>query len=825
MKVYPYISRLLLFCLCWLTISGIRAQTTRVSGKVIDAQTKETLPFVLVRFVDSKIGTQSDEEGNYKIETYYATDSLQAFFLGYKPKKVGVKKDAEQVIDIYLEPADDSLPVVTISPPEIDPAIAIFKKIIRYKEVNNKEKLESYQYEVYNKVEFDVNNLSEEFKNRKIFKPIKFIFENIDSTSNEKPAIPLFLTESLSDYYFRKNPKSHREYIRASQVSGFENASVSQFTGDMYQNINVYDNYVKVFDRNFISPISDRGLFTYEYRLADSAWIGNTWCYKIRFKPKRKAEPTFMGHFWVNDTTYAIRKIECNLVGDANLNFIKTFAFKQEFSQVQKEIWMVTKDYLLVDFNISNKQMGVYGRKTTSYKYFVINQPKDDDFYSGAQNIIVADDANDKPLEYWKTNRHDTLSAREQLIYDYMDTIKNIPQVRTFTEIVSMIASGYKKFGLFEYGPYFSTYSFNPYEGQRFRVGGRTSNDFSKRFEINGYVAYGLKDQDFKYGGGFRTMLSKKPRQQLAVNYKHDVELLGTSSNAFRQDNILASVFRRTPPNKMTFIDEYKIYYEYEYFQGLNNQLHLRHRTIRPVGVYQYDKLNSEVIGDTVHPTSISVAEATYYIRFSYDEKYVSGEFDRTSLGTRYPVIDLQYTLGLKGVLGSHYEFHKVVSSVTDWFNVGAIGYFKYRIEAGKFFGLVPYPLLELHRGNNTYYFDESAFNMMNLYEFVSDQYVSAYATHHFQGFFLNHFPLLRRLKWREVASIKGVIGSISDKNRAELLFPDRLYTLSRPYVEVSVGIENILKVLRIDYVQRLTYLNHPDIAHWGFRASFNFAF
>lgn len=469
--------------------------------------------------------------------------------------------------------------------------------------------------------------------------------------------------------------------------------------------------------------------------------------------------------------------------------------------------------------------MGVYGRKTTSYKKFVINQPKADGFYSGAQNIIVEDDATDKDKYYWYTHRHDSLSPREQLIYDYMDTIKNIPQVRTFTQLVTMIASGYKQFGWFEFGPYFSTYSFNPYEGQRFRLGGRTSNDFSRRVEFSGYVAYGLTDKEFKYGGGFRTMLTKKPRQQLALNYKHDVELLGTSANAFRQDNILASVFRRTPPNKMTFIDEYKVYYEYEYFQGLNNQLHLRHRTIRPVGVYRYDKLSNEVLGDTIHPNSITTAEATYYIRFAYDEKYVSGEFDRTSLGTRYPVFDLQLTAGIKGLLGSHYNYQKVVSSVTHWFNVGAIGYFKYRIEGGKFFGLVPYPLLELHRGNNTYYFDESAFNMMNLYEFVSDQYASAYATHHFQGFFLNHFPLLRKLKWREVVSVKGVIGSISDKNRTELLFPSRLYTLGKPYLEMSVGIENILKFLRVDYVQRLTYLDHPDIAKWGFRASFNFSF
>lgn len=821
MKIKLHIA--LVFLLALLSGNNLLAQTTKVSGKVMDAKTQELLPFVLVRFVDSKIGTQSDFDGNYKLESYYATDSIEAIFLGYKKKRIRIQKDKEQVIDILMEPNDDSLPEVVVRPPEIDPAIAMFKKIIRYKDVNNKEKLTAYEYEVYNKVEFDINNLSDEFKNKKVFKPIQFIFENIDSTQNEKPYLPMFITESVSDYFFRKNPKAHREYIKASRVSGIENASISQFMGDMYQNINVYDNYVNVFGRNFISPISDRGLFTYEYILSDSAWIGNTWCYKIRFKPKRKAEPTFRGHFWVNDTTYAIRKIECDVDGEANVNFIKTFAFKQEFQQVQKEIWMVTDDYLLVDFNLFDKQTGLYGRKSTSYKNFNINKKKEDEFYAGAQNVIVADDAMDKNEEYWTTARHDTLSEQEKSIYKMMDTILEVPQVKSFTEIISMVISGYKVFGKFEYGPYFTTYSFNPYEGGRFRIGGRTSNAFSKRVEFNGYTAYGLKDKEFKYGAGFRTMITKKPRQMFAANYKHDVEMLGMSANAFRQDNILASVFRRTPPDKMTFIDEYKLYYEYEYFQGLNNQLHFRHRTITPVGTYKYDRI--EPTGDTTHPKRITVAELTYYLRFAYDEKYISGEFDRTSMGTTYPVFDVQYSLGLKDIFGSQYNYHKVVSSLTHWFNIGGLGYLKYRVEAGKYFGTLPYPILELHRGNNTYYFDEAAYNLMNLYEFVSDQYVSLVATHHFQGFFLNHFPLLRKLKWREVASFKAVYGSVSQANRNAMLFPTTLHSLNVPYMEMSVGIENIFKMLRLDYVQRLTYLNHPNIAKWGFRVRFDVDF
>ncbi len=798
------------------------AQTTKVTGRVIDAENQEPLGFANVFFKGTKIGVQADAEGYFSIESYYASDTLSATFIGYKTLSKRIVRDKAQQLNFELSADAEGLPEYEYIIPE-NPAISLFKKIIRYKAVNNREKLTAYQYDVYNKVEFDLNNFSEKFMNRKVLKPIRFIFENIDSTG-EKPYLPIFMTESLSEFYFRKNPKTHKEYIRATKVSGIENESVSQFLGDMYQNINIYDNFVSVFGKNFVSPVSDRGLMYYDYYIVDSAFIGKNWCYQMQFIPRRKQEPTFTGNFWVNDTTYAIRRVEAGISEDANINFVTYFEFMQEFEQVENEVWMLSKDYLLVDFKLAKKQMGFYGRKTTSYRNHVINQAKDDAFYAGPQNIIVADDADDKDETFWELNRHDTLSEKERAVYDMMDTIRDIPQVKSFVEVVGMLISGYKVFGKFEWGPYFSTYSFNAVEGSRFRFGGRTSNAFSKRIELNGYGAYGLKDEKFKYGGGFRAILSKKPRQMLYFNYKYDIEQLGLSSNAFRQDNLLATVFRRNVADKLSFVEEYKGYYDYEYFQGLNNRIQYRYRRIAPLGNTIYQKPSAEPGQVSLIP-DVTTSEFTYYLRYAKNEKFVAGEFDRVSMGTRKPVVDLHYSLGIKDFLGGEYAYHKAVTSLTQWVPVGTLGWFRYRLEAGKFWGTLPYPALELHRGNETYYYDEMSFNTMNYLEFVSDEYVSVWFTHHFDGFFLNHIPLLRRLKWREVAGVKAVWGRLSDANRQELLFPPYLHTLTVPFAEGSVGVENILKVLRVDFIWRMSYLDHPNISKFGIRAKLEIAF
>lgn len=825
---YKYCYIALLTILLSFPAFQLNAQT-KVSGKIVDAVTREPLPFVNVIFKGTTTGATTDIEGNYSMSATQKVDSIIISYVGYNKVTRAVKNNVSQEINIGLSQGVE-LAAIEVRPGE-NPAHRILRKIIANKDHNDREKLDAYEYEVYNKVEFDLNNISEDFKNNKLLKPFSFIFDNIDSSNaKEKPYLPLFMTEALSDFYYRKNPRTRNEVIKASKVAGVQNNSVSQFMGDMYQNVNIYDNTILVFGKDFISPISDNALLFYKFYLIDSMVIDGHKCYQLQFKPKRKQELAFTGNLWAADTTFGIIQIEMAIASDANINFINTTNVIQQYTYIDS-VWMMHKERLVVDFNpfpIDQKKksmMGIYGRKTASYSNFKINKPREDKFYSLTENLKVADDAFKKSEDYWKQHRLDSLSKNEKQIYHMVDTLQTLPIYHTWVDVLQIFVTGYKVQGNFEYGPYYNILSFNEIEGTRFRFGGRTSNQFSKWYELSGYLAYGNRDEKFKYSLGLRAFITKHPRAMVGMYYKNDNEILGQSQNGFTTDNILASVFRVTPLRNLTNTKEVRTFIEREWFTGFTTTLSFYNRQMFPLANFHYEYQKTP--NTTAFLDKINTSEIRLLTRLAYNEKYVEGEFSRVALGvTKYPVIQAQYTLGVKNLFGGNYNYQKLTVNWDHRVRVSPIGYFDYVLEYGKVWGQVPYPLLELHGGNETYIYDLYAFNAMNYYEFVSDEYGSVNFLHHFDGFFLNRIPLMRKLKWREVVGGKALIGKVSDKNRQLLIFPDHLYDLhTGPYLEASAGIENIFKVFRIDGVWRFSYLDHAKALPFTVKASLQFNF
>ena len=533
-----------LFCFTASTFSF--AQVTIITGKVTDVLTNEPIPFASVVFKRTTIGVNTDFNGVYRIETETPGDTLTAQFLGYNPVSLRIRKGQTQTANFLLKKNQLELKEAVILAGE-NPANIIIRKVIANRDKNNYESLESYQFETYNKLEFDLTNITDKFKKKKLFKPFAFIFDNIDSTvSNETPFLPFFITETLSDRYFKSNPRDKREVIRASKVSGMENETVTQFLGDMYQNINVYDNFLLLFGKNFVSPISNVGLLYYKYYLLDSLVINGKWCYKIKFKPRRPEDLTFNGEIFIHDTTWAVKKVSMRASPKANINFVEDMAVVKEYEYIDNTMWMLTKDLLVIDFAARDEGLGFIGRKTTSYKNFVLNQPIPPEVLKGSLDIVVKDGSMDYDENFWNTSRHDSLNAREKKIYAMVDTIKSVPAFKTYVDIITLVLTGYKTVHSLDLGPYFTVFSFNDIEGYRFRAGGRTNKDFSKHLRLEGYVAYGTKDETYKFSGGARYLFTTKPRMGFGFNYKHDVVQLGQSDNAFQDDNILASLTRKS---------------------------------------------------------------------------------------------------------------------------------------------------------------------------------------------------------------------------------------------------------------------------------------
>ena len=546
------------------------------------------------------------------------------------------------------------------------------------------------------------------------------------------------------------------------------------------------------------------------------------------YKPRQKQTLTFTGNFWVNDTSFAIKQIEMRIADDANINFINDFYIKKDYDLVDG-YWVLSRDYSVGDLNIfekDNKTMGFFGHRTTTYRNYIINKPKESSFYTNAINVIVLDSALNRSNDYWKKQRHENLNKDEKTVYFIVDTLQTIPRFNSYSDIIQMIVTGYYVKNKIEIGPYASMLSFNSLEGVRFRIGGRTSNKFSNKVMFNGYAAYGLKDQQLKSSAGFIYMLNKNLRRTISGSYKFDLEQLGQSQNSFREDFFLTFLFRRQPADKLSTVKEYKLSYENEWFPGLISTFTVLNREIFPIGktefnLYNYFNNSSNIINES----SIVSTELRLDLRFAYKERFTMGEFERTSLGAKYPILNIQYGYGFPNLLNSDYEYHSLYFNVSHWFNVLNLGWSKFIVDGGRIWGKLPYPLLKLHEGNETFVFDEYSFNMMNYYEFVSDKYLSIYYTHHFDGYFANRVPLLRKLKWREIFYVKGLVGGLDEANRNFSVFPKGMYRLDKPYFETGAGLENIFKIIRIDAVWRLSHLDHENTSPLGFRFGLSFNF
>jgi hypothetical protein len=820
------IQRLLYQLFFFISPFSVFGQTTKVVGKVIDGATGESMPFVRVIFYDSKIGTTTDSLGNYFLETFYATDSLQFSFFGYATRTLKVKKDHPQELNCSLELQTTETEEVIIRPPDELPSTRLHKKLVANKNINNKGKLQAYEYELYNKIQFDLNNIGDNFSNKGLVQKLDLVMNYLDSTEDGSSYLPIILGESLSHFYFKNHPKKKKEVVLATQITGIENLQLDQFVGDMYLDINVYENYIRIFNKAFVSPAANFARSFYKFFLEDSTFIGSQWCYKLRFKPKRTGDLTFEGEMWITDTTYAIKKIKGSLSASANINYIQGLYFEQEFNLVAPETWMLTNEEMIADIKITEntKIYGLYGRKKASRKYFIINETRPDSFYQTENTVEILPDAKHRDEIFWLEHRHFQLSRQEKGITSMVDSLSKLPVFKTLKNIAYCATTGYYPFGKFELGNISSLFSVNPVEKYRGSVALRTSNKFSKRMEFGGKIAYGMGDQRIKYGMSFRYNLTPKKRGMLTTYYNYDIQQIGQSPTASTVGSTFGTLFRTGPLDKLTFVKKIGINLEKDIKKDLILYGGFEWKEFTPLGLANYVRLNeSNSTFDTIK--QITTSELIGRFRWTKDEEFIAGSFDRSTLTSRYPIFSLQGIFGIKDLFGGDYSYQKIEVAIDHTTQLGFLGRIRYGLTAGYVFGTAAYPFLKVHEGNQSYYLLTNAFNKLNYFEFVSDKYAGAYVEQHFGGLFFDRIPAFKKLKWRFVGSSRLTYGSISAKNTKEMLLPPFTKQFgSIPYTEAAVGIENIFKVLRIDCVWRLSHLD-PGMSPFGLRARMTFNF
>ncbi|MEZ5047079.1 MAG: DUF5686 family protein [Chitinophagaceae bacterium] len=777
-----------------------------------DFTTDEGLSFATVSFLNTGIGKRADIDGQVIFENIIVPyDTILISAIGYAKKKIYINpNDSYQSYKIEMPRTAVQIKDMVIKVSR-NPALKLVKQVIANKPHNNYDKANNYSYEVYNKIEVDINKIPKTaFKKSPILKKFDFVEQYIDSTSEDKPFLPLFLTETISDYYYQQKPKLSKEYIKGSRVSGYKNASMSKMLGSMYQNINVYENKILVFDINFISPIANDAPSFYTYHLVDTQEIKGKLCYQVMFVPKRQAEHTFYGDMWIHDTDFAIQKVSMIISKDQQVNWVNKIDLLQEFSCFEDTLWFLTKDKFYVDFlpPHGNKVAGFLGRKTTTYKNIQVNQESIANLLNQKKKKGDSDLdplALERNEDYWNSVRHDSLSKNEKAIYHLIDTIQNLPVYKKYYNAAYFIGTGIKELGPLEIGSLYNLYSKNVIEGSRIRFNMGTTPKLFKNIYLRSYIAYGFQDERFKYMGSMLWLLKRHPRQYIYAEYKHDLDNnLNQYDNSASVDNIFSTIGRKKSiPWKLSFLDRIRIEYYNSYFNGFSYQVFAEKRTYTPYTPLPYEHIFLNDLGATT--SVLKNNEFGVNFRFAYKEQFVEGNYYRTSLGTSKPILNLTLSAGFKNVLEGQHDFQKIRFSVTDRLKSRYLGSIFYTIFAGKIWGELPYPLLEIHPGNEYYYYNTRAFNLMQRYEYLSDQYVGVMMEHSTGPLFFRYIPLIKKMKLRTFWNFKSVYGSLSQQNKNLNLnkgYP--FQSLSNvPYAELGAGVENIFKVLRVDFVWR----------------------
>jgi len=794
-----------------------------ISGTVLD-NNNVPIPFVKIIFNNTADGAISDFEGKFKAKTLKHTDSLSFSYIGYKT--ISIPAVSQQNVTIIL--LDNiTLEAVEVVAPKKNSAFKILKQINLHRKANNPKELIAYENDVYNKMQIDLTNLKENFNESRLMRNFDFIGDYADSL-NGKKYLPVLLSESYSKYYYKKKPKRKKEIIKASQVTGVDELYLVEYIGDIHQNVNIYSDFISVFGKDFISPIALTGRIFYKYYLMGEDTIDDQLCYHIMFRPWREGDAAFIGEMWVTYNTYAIKKVIAEIPNKVNLNFVSNFKVEQNYSLIDSTNWMVSSEKVFAEFKLFNeskndKLIGFNVRKTTLRSNYVLNSPKDNTFY--LNSISVLDSSNYKSNDYWNQIRQDTLTNEEEGIITMVDSLKKNKTFKAYNNLAYLNLTGFWKIGYLELGDAYYLYNKNTAEGHRLLLNLRTSDMFSKKHEFNSFLAYGFLDRQFKYGMSYRHKLRKYPREMIRVSYSNKIEQLGLSSRTDGKGGSFTSFFSYGPADKITKVDNASISFEKDLKINFRTFSLVEWKNFTPLGTSDYYRVGSN--NEVIKINSLTSFEIRNQLTYSKGERFIEGNFDRYSLGSRLPIFSLTHTLGLKNVLNSELSFNRFDFSMSHSPKIGFGGKLNYRIYMGKIFGTLPYPFLNVHNGNQSYYLEPDAFNLLNFYEFASDTWLGFNFEHKLQGFVLDKIPFLRKLELRSIYGVKGVVGDFNDKHLAAMILPSNTQKLSytKPYMEFNIGIENIFQFIRIDAIWRLTYLDTPGISKFGVKFLFNLEF
>lgn len=833
---------------------------TSASGIVKDSITGEPLPFVSVYFDGSTIGAMTDDNGTFTLQNNQGYTKLAAASLGYDTKFIDLKPGKKNDnLEVLLKPTAFEISEVVVKPKrekytrKDNPAVELIKKVIAHKNDNRIEAKPEYQTEVYEKLSLSLDNFNPNLDKNKFLKKFKFIKNYLDTSEfNGKPILTVSVRENLSDFYYRKSPKAEKTIVRAKRMQGIDKTlddggGITSNLEEIFKSINIFDNNIPILLNRFVSPLSSTLATTYyHYYIMDTLDVGGDKCVDLAFVPANSESYGFTGRLYITlDGNYAVKKVLLNTPANINLNWVDKLRIEQEFKQMPDSTWVLDQENTFVNFYVVKGTQQLYAHQLRNYDNYNFNVQNADSVFGLLGALHVLPEATAQPDTFWTHNRPIPLKEKEDALKDLLGQLRKVPAFNAIIKTAEILITGYiptandKKVTKFDFGPMNTTFSANHLEGFRMRVGGMTTANLNPYWFASGYLAYGTNDRKIKYNLKLTHSFTKKeyhegenPVNNLSFIQEYDVYTPGQDFLFTSKDNIFVAWKVGEPVTKMQYIRKSVLQYEKEWLNGLTWKSWIMNQNNEAAGTLQYIKRDES--GNLYHIKDFTTSEIGTQLRFAPGERAYNGRSGKESvfnLSKDAPVFKLSHQLGIKGVLGGDYNYNHTEISAEKRIWLSSFGHIDAQVKAGKVWDKVPFPLLILPNTNQSVTIQPEAFHMMNALEFVTDQYVLFNATYYLKGWILNRIPGIKWLRLREVLSFNMIYGGLTDKNNPTLtpglfLLPDGTQPLgSTPYMECSVGLENIFKILRIDYYRRLTYLDHPDIKKGGIRIALRFTF
>lgn len=867
-------TRLIHFWLVMLLMQGLAnsftlqaQQTTTVSGCVTDSITGEALSYVSVLFKNSTVGTMTDDNGQFTLQNSQNYATLVVTTLGYNEKTIPLQPgQSYQNLRIEMCPTSFEIAEVVVKPKKEkyfrkdNPAVELIRNVIKHKNDNRIESKEMYQAEVYEKLSMSLDDFNPNLDKNKFLKKFKFIKNYLDTSEfNGKPILTLSVRETLSDLYYRKQPKSEKNIIKAKRQQGVDKTlddggAITSNLEEIFKRVDIFDNNINILLNRFVSPLSSSlAVSYYKYYIMDTVAVAGEPCVDLAFVPVNSESYGFTGHLYITlDGQYAVKKFQLNIPTHINLNWVDKLRIDQEFMRMPDSTWVLSRENTYVNFYLVKGTQQLYAHQVRTFDQYQFDLPKEntDTIFNQLGQQLILPEATAQSDTFWIRHRHIPLKEKESALKDLLTQLRKVPAFNAIIKTAEILITGYipttadKNKSKFDFGPMNTTFSANHLEGFRMRVGGMTTANLHPHWFGSGYLAYGSNDRRIKYNAKLTYSFNKKryhegesPLNNLSLIQEYDVYTPGQDFLFTSKDNMFVAWKVGEPVTNMQYIRKSMLQYDKEWLNGLSLKGWIRNEKNEAAGTLRYDAYRAD--NTLTNRKNFITTELGAQVRFAPGERAYNGRSGKESifnLSKDAPVFKVSHRLGVKNVLSSDYAYNHTEVSAEKRIWLSSFGHIDAQVKAGKVWDKVPFPLLIFPNTNQSVTIQPESFHMMRAMEFVSDQYVSFYMTYYLKGWIFNRIPGIKWLKLREVISFSGFYGSLSDKNNPLLTdngnavglyrLPDGTNPIgSTPYLEASIGVENIFKILRIDYYRRLTYLDQPNIKKGGVRIALRFTF